>query len=151
MQLVVIGLFVLVIVSFIRTCQSDPTQMELFDRLAMMRSDMQAVISDGGRVVDYYNNNSKTTFARAHLMLTIDGKSWTVDLRRAHRETLLARGWKQVSGAVENMSFCKSGAFAVISAPATTGGGYVDMEFDANTIVQCRKALTADAASAVGR
>lgn len=59
MEIAVVALFVIVIVSLVRSCQDDPTQMELFDRLAMMRSDMQAVINDGGQVVDYYNN--KTT------------------------------------------------------------------------------------------
>lgn len=69
MQLAVILLFVFAIVSLVRSCQSDPTQMELFDRLEMMRSDMQAVISDGGRVVSY-DNNRKTTFARVYLLLS---------------------------------------------------------------------------------
>jgi len=66
MELAVVALFLIAIVSLVRSCQSGPTQMELFDRLAMMRSDMQAVISDGGQVVDYYYNN-KTTYARDHL------------------------------------------------------------------------------------
>lgn len=150
MQLAVILLFVFAIVSLVRSCQSDPTQMELFDRLEMMRSDMQAVISDGGRVVSY-DNNRKTTFARVYLLLSIDKQTWTVDLQRVYRETLLARGWRQVRGAGGNLSFCKRGASAEIAAPAATGGGYVDMEFDANSITQCREALAGDAASAVGR
>lgn len=150
MQLAVIALFVSVIVSLVRSCKSDPTQMELFDRLAMMRSDMQAVISDGGRVTSY-DNNRKTTFARVYLLLSIDNHTWTVDLQRAYRETLLARGWKQVRGEAGNLSFCKRGASAEIGAPRATGGGYVDMEFDANSITQCGEALAVDAASAGGR
>ena len=150
MELTVVALFVFAIVSLVRSCQSDPTQMELFDRLAMMRSDMQAVISDGGRVSSY-DDNRKTTFARVYILLGIDKQTWTADLERAYRGTLLARGWKQVKERTGELSFCKSGAFAVISVSATTGNGYVDMEFDANSISQCREALAADAASAVGR
>jgi hypothetical protein len=147
-QLTAIALFVLAIVSLVRSCQSDPTQMELFDRLAMMRSDMQAVISDGGRVASY-DNNRKTTFARVYILLSIDKQTWTADLERAYRGALLARGWTQVRGETGALSFCKSGAFAVIAVSATTGNGYVDMEFDANSIAQCREALAARVASAV--
>lgn len=150
MELAVVVLFVFTVVSLVRSCQSGPTQMELFDRLAMMRSDMQAVINDGGQVVDYYNNN-KTTYARDHLLLTIDKRSWTLELQSAYSKTLLMRGWKKVKGDAGNLSFCKRGASAEIAAPTATGGGYVDMEFDANSISQCREALAADAASAVGR
>ena len=149
-QLVVMALFVLVIVSLVRSCQSDPTQMQLFERLAMMRNDMQAVIGDGGRVVSY-DDNRKTTFARVYIQLSIDKQTWSVDLQQAYRQTLLTRGWKQVRGAAGNLACCKSGAVAVISAPAAPGAGDVDMEFDANSIARCREALAANAASAIER
>ena len=150
MQLAVIVLFVLAMVSLVRSCKRDPAQMQLFERLAMMRSDMQAVIGNGGRVTNY-DDNRKTTFARVYILLSIDKQTWTINLQRAYRDTLLARGWTQVRGAADVLSFCKNGAFAVLSDSAAANGGYVDMEFDANSLAQCREALAANAASDVGR
>lgn len=79
MQLVVIALLIFALVNLVRSCQSDPTQMQLFNQLATMRNDMQAVIHDGGHVVKY-DNNGKTTFARVYLLLSIDRQTWTIDL-----------------------------------------------------------------------
>jgi hypothetical protein len=146
MQLVVIALLIFALVSLVRSCQSDPTQMQLFNQLATMRNDMQAVIHDGGHVVKY-DDNGKTTFARVYLLLSIDRQTWTIDLERAYRNTLLARGWTQVKEATSELSFCKNGAFASVTAPANTRNGSVGMTFDAASISQCQKAIRTTGAS----
>jgi hypothetical protein len=143
LQLAVIALFIFALVNLLRSCQSDPTQIQLFDHLAIMRNDMQAVIHDGGQVVRY-DNNGKTTFARVYLLLSIDRQTWTIDLERTYINTLLARGWTQVKGANSERSFCKNGAFASITAPADIRNGSVGMTFDAASISKCEKASVAN-------
>ncbi|CAN0620611.1 conserved protein of unknown function [Burkholderia multivorans] len=133
LQFVVIAIFVVVVVSLARSCQADPTQIQLFDRLAMMRTDMQAVIDDGRRVVNY-DNNEKTTFARVYLLLSIDRRTWTIDLQRAYGNTLLARGWVRVRGGADELSLCKNGAFASVTSPTTDRNGSIAMAFDAASI-----------------
>lgn len=141
-QFAVIAIFVAVVVSLVRSCQADPTQIKLFDQLAMMRTDMQAVIDDGGRVVRY-DNNGKTTFARVYLLRSIDRQTWTVDLQRAYGNTLLARGWVRVRGGANELSLCKNGAFASVTAPTTDRNGSIAMTFDAASISKCEKLLSA--------
>ncbi|WP_155696671.1 hypothetical protein [Burkholderia stagnalis] len=141
LQLMVIVIFVAVAVSLVRSCQADPTQIQLFDRLAMMRSDMQAIIDDGGRVVRY-ENNEKTTFARVYLLLSIDRQAWTIDLQRAYENTLLARGWVRVKGRANKLSLCKNGAFASVIAPTADRNGSIAMTFDAASISKCQKLLS---------
>lgn len=140
LQFSVIAIFVVAVISLVRSCQADPTQTQLFDQLAMMRDDMQAIINDGGRVVRY-DNNGKTTFSRVYLLLSIERKTWSVDLQRIYGNTLLARGWVMVKNEAGERSFCKGGAFASVTAPATDRNGSIAMVFDAASISKCQKLL----------
>ncbi|WP_175998879.1 hypothetical protein [Burkholderia stabilis] len=140
LQLAVVAIFVVVAVSLVRSCQADPTQIQLFDRLAMMRNDMQAIIDGGGRVVRY-DNNEKTTFAGVYLLVSIDRQTWTVDLQRIYGNTLLARGWVRVIRGSE-LSFCKNGAFASVTAPIAGRNGSISMTFDAASVSKCQKLLS---------
>ena len=141
LQFAVIVIFVVAVVSLVRSCQADPTQIQLFDRLAMMRNDMQAIIDSGGNIVRY-ENNEKTMFARVYLLLSIDRKTWAVDLQRAYGNTLLARGWVRVKGGAGELLFCKNGAFASVTAPAADRNGSIAMTFDAASISKCQRLLS---------
>ncbi|MDF3101014.1 MULTISPECIES: hypothetical protein [Burkholderia] len=107
LQFSVIAIFVVAVISLVRSCQADPAQTQLFDQLAMMRDDMQAIINDGGRVVRY-DNNGKTTFSRVYLLLSIERKTWSVDLQRIYGNTLLARGWVMVKTRLANDRFVRA-------------------------------------------
>ncbi|WP_175872941.1 hypothetical protein [Burkholderia sp. BCC0397] len=139
-QFLIIAIFAVAMVSFVRSCQADPTQGQLFDQLAMMRDDMRAIINDGGRVVRY-DNNEKTTFARVYLLLSVDRKTWGVDLERAYGNTLLARGWVPVKKEANELSLCKGGAFASVTAPTADRNGSIAMIFDAASISKCQRLL----------
>jgi hypothetical protein len=139
-ELAAIAVFVWVIVALVRSCKEDPTQTQLFTQLTIMRSDMQAIMRVGGKVTDY-DNNRKTTFASAYLLLSVSADSWSDSLRRSYMETLLTRGWRQVKYSGGNLYFCKQGAYASLISPHENYGGAVSMVFSGVTINQCNKLL----------
>jgi len=143
LELTAIAIFVCAIVSLVRSCKEDPTQTQLFTQLTMMRSDMQAIVNIGGNVTNY-DNNRKTTFASAYLLLTVSADSWSDALRRSYMETLLTRGWRQVKYSNGNSYFCKQGAYASLISPHDNYGGGVTMVFSGATIFQCNKLLPGD-------
>lgn len=140
-QLAVVILVVWYLVSLVKSCQADPTQTQLFSQLEIMRGDMQEITNAGGRVINY-DNNSKTTFARDYLLLSIDPATWNEDLQKAYVNTLLTRGWIPVKGDDDKFSFCKGGASALVGAPTANRNGFVDMIFDSSTISACKKKLS---------
>ncbi|WP_174981077.1 hypothetical protein [Burkholderia lata] len=60
LQFAVLLIFIIAVGSLVRSCQYGPAQTQLFDRLSMMRSDMNAVVGGGRRIVNYDNNEKAT-------------------------------------------------------------------------------------------
>jgi hypothetical protein len=109
LQIFVVAVVIVVIASFVKSCNSEPTQRQLFNKLSMMRADMVGIMETGGRVISY-DNNSKTTFARVYLLLMVDGGRQSRELSDKYKDFLLSRGWVLAGHSMDGLRLCKQGA-----------------------------------------
>jgi hypothetical protein len=137
-QLCFIAIVVFVLVSFIRSCDADPTQGQLFSTLSVMRTDMDEVEQAGGLVISY-DNNDKTTFARVYLLLTVDAVGQSQELSEKYKDVLVSRDWTLVNGASGRFELCKQGASASVLVSQDRERVAVGMTFDAASISKCRE------------
>lgn len=123
---------------FITALMKNPSSDQTHTRLVMMKSDMDALIKNGGVVISSREN---AKYGSALVYKTFSDEGWSADLLQKFNSTLIERKWDRVSGSQNK--FCKEGVLAEIISSAGMHNGqgtnFVSMLFDATTIEGCRK------------
>jgi hypothetical protein len=129
---VVIWLFVLVYALI-----KNPSTTNAAQEMSVMKSDMGAMLANGGVVV-YRNENAK--FGGALLSVLVRTDSWSAQLRDRDIKTLIDLGWQQLP--VSPSVLCKNGMLADIQEDV---GNYknistvmISMKYNATTIKSCK-------------
>lgn len=121
---------------FFTAMSRNPSSGETQRQLVMMKSDMDALISHGGKVLNVYEN---AKYGGAILLLTLHDEGWSDNLVQMYEETLLKRDWKRLPGL--SRAFCKNNAEARIVTNSGMKDGHgvnsLAMNFDAATITKC--------------
>ncbi|MEM5312354.1 hypothetical protein [Paraburkholderia sp. JHI869] len=99
---------------------------------------MEQIMNSGGRVISY-DNNSKTTFSRVYLLLTVDAGGQPEDLSTKYKDVLLSREWVPAGRAIDGSRFCKQGALASVLVSRDAQRVAVGMTFDAASIAVCKR------------
>ncbi|MCP3657424.1 hypothetical protein [Herbaspirillum sp.] len=105
-------------------------------RLVIMKEEMDALLGQGGRVVDA---EESAKYGGALLARLIGDEGWSRLLLQRYQETLVSRGWKRIQDTP--ILYCKDEILIKLqpNAGVTNGVGtnYIGMTYDASTIKRC--------------
>ncbi len=121
---------------FISILIKNPGSQETQEKMAMMKVDMSALMSLGGKIAATKENSK---YGSALIYLTLYDEGWSRNLVHKYEEKLIERGWEKTQR--PTLSFCKVDVLAEIRPNSGTmnnqGTNSVSMTFDVSTIETC--------------
>lgn len=121
---------------FISILIRNPSSQETQEKMVMMKIDMNALMSLGGKIAATKENSK---YGSALIYITLYNEGWSRNLVHSYEEKLIEQGWKKIQRST--LSFCKADVLAEIRPNSGTmnnqGTNSVSMTFDASTIETC--------------
>lgn len=116
--------------------RKNPSTAETEEKLIIMKTDMSALMAQGGKVLKSKEN---AKYGSALVYRSLYDEGWSSELVSKYENTLLRKNWEKVSGTTRR--FCKDGMLAEIISNSGTyngqGTNLVSMLFDPTTIEKC--------------